>query len=260
MSAGLPPPNTFLRETLASAARLPPAGSSDLPALSASSVKSPCMAPVCGFCRYPRPRSSITRCPRSLTAALCQTPGYPTIRGLTGPLRVTWRSFSHTMKGSAEGGTPSLACTSTVKERRTKQHRAPHGLKSNARGVRVVSERRLVRAQHAKSAPRPGTAEPWPSSHRLRRRVGSAWRFRPFSAFGRRDSATGRAGLVAELRGNLGLLLEDAPSIGTGRGISSLLNIGGLGSCLTPCGASPPRRAGSVWRCRTSLCWRAVFN
>jgi hypothetical protein len=44
-------------------------------------------------------------------------------------------------------------------------------------------------------------AGPWPSSHRLHRRVGSAWRFRPFSAFGRRDSATGRAGLVTELGG-----------------------------------------------------------
>src|SRR5437879_9662833 len=46
---------------------------------------------------------------------------------------------------------------------------------------------------------------------------GSAWRLHALSALGRRDFAAGRAGLVAEFRGNLGLLLEDVPSMEIGR-------------------------------------------
>jgi hypothetical protein len=46
---------------------------------------------IVGLRPYPRPPLEHRRWPSSLKAALYRTPGYPTIRGTTGPLRVTPR-------------------------------------------------------------------------------------------------------------------------------------------------------------------------
>ncbi len=127
MSAGLPPLNTYLRDTTVSAARLPPSGSSDLTPFSAGSVKSPCMARPRPACAKPSARHAVE------------------------------------MLGAVEAKIQRLLCVITLT--------------------------------------RPSPA---------------------LSAFGRRDSAAGQAGARGGGSELLGVLFEDVPSIGAGRGILSL--------------------------------------